>query len=430
MSYEAYRDESLGFSTKQLHAGYNPEEHYRSKAVPVYQTAAFELGDFERCVRLFTYEEEGHSYSRYSNPTNEVLEKRLAALEGGASAVAFASGMSAIANTFLNLTRQGDEIIAVKTLYGGTSHLLKRVLPQYGVRCRFAGTDTAELETLITDKTKSIFLESLGNPGMEIVDLEAAASIARRNHIPLVVDNTFATSYLCKPFDFGADIVVYSLTKYFGGHGAAIGGLVIEKGGFHWLNGKFPQMEAFYAEYADSNGVKNVKNLFTRRLRGVYLTDMGAHLSPLSAFLLLQGVETLSLRMERHAENALKTARFLAGHPAVREVSYPGLSTSPYYALAKKYFPKGAGAIISLRLAGGLDAALRVLKAARLFDYMVNVGDAKSMIAHPATSTHFSVPEEERERAGVFADSLRLSIGIEDADDLIADLKQALDSLE
>jgi O-acetylhomoserine (thiol)-lyase len=429
MSYEAYKDDSLGFTTKQLHAGYNPAEHYRSKAVPVYQTAAFELGDYDRCMRLFSYEEEGHSYVRFSNPTNTVLEKRISALEGGTAALALASGMAAISNTFLNLARSGDEIVAVKTLYGGSTTLLSSILPQYGITGRFVEdeNDIAAYERLITDKTKALYVESLGNPGMNIVDMAEIARLAHRYGVPLVVDNTFATPYLMRPFDYGADIVCYSATKYLGGHGTVIGGLVVEKGGFDYFNGRFPQIEQFYRDYQDSIPDDELRRtLFTKRLRIVYLTDFGAHMSPMQAFYLLQGIETLSLRMERHTQNALQVASYLADHPAVKAVSYPGLPQSPFYRLAKRYFPRGPGAILAVRLKGGREAALAVLEKVRIFDYMVNVGDAKSLIVHPASSTHFSQSPVMREAAGVYDDTLRLSVGIEDADDLIGDLRQAM----
>lgn len=432
MSYEAYKDSSLGFTTRQLHAGYNPGEHYRSKAVPIYHTAAFELGDFDRCTRLFDYSEEGHSYVRFSNPTNDVLEKRIASLEGGSAALSLSSGMAAISNTFLNLATAGDEIAAVQTLYGGSTTLLNKILPEYGIKGRFIENenDIESYKRAINEKTKAIYIESLGNPGMNIVDIEAIANLAHENGIPLVIDNTFATPYLIKAFDYGADILCYSATKYLAGHGTIIAGLVVEKGGFDWYNGKFPQFDSFYEEYKDSIGEEELrKNIFTKRLRIRYLTDFGSHLSPTNAFYLLQGMETLSLRMERHVDNARKVAGFLESHPQILQVSYPGLESSPYYNLAKKYFPKGSGAILSIRLKGGLEAAKKVLERVRIFDYMVNVGDAKSLIVHSATSTHFGQSKEQREKAGVYDDTLRLSVGIEDAEDLITDLKQALDSL-
>lgn len=430
MSYEAFDDEKLGFDTKQLHAGYNPREHYKSKAVPIYQTAAFELGDFDRCVRLFSYEEEGHSYVRFSNPTNTVLEKRIAALEGGAAALAFSSGMGAISSTFLNLTRSGDQIAAVKTLYGGSTTLLSKVLPQYGITPSWV-EDPEDLDAYrraITENTKALYLESLGNPSMNIIDMEAVAKIAHENGIPLVVDNTFATPYLFRPFEYGADIVCHSATKYIGGHGTTISGLAVEKGGFNWFSGKYPAFDEFYQDNKGSIEEKSLRHIaFTRRLRMRYLTELGPHLSPQSAFSVIQGLETLSLRMQRHADNALKVAEFLENHPAVLSVSYPSLPGSHYYELAKKYFPRGAGAILSVRLKGGISAAKQVLQRVRIFDYMVNVGDAKSLIVHPATSTHYGIPEEARNQAGVYDDTLRISVGIEDAADLIEDLRQALE---
>lgn len=433
MSYEAYKNNQLGFTTRQLHAGYNPAEHYRSKAVPIYQTAAFELGDFERCIRLFDYSEEGHSYVRFSNPTNTVLERRLASLEGGIEAIALGSGMAAISNTFLNIAKSGDEIVAVNTLYGGSRTLLNNILPDYGIVGRFVDdeNDIESYRKVITEKTKAIYIESLGNPGMNIIDIEAVANLAHEHGIPLIVDNTFATPYLLRPFEYGADIVCYSATKYLAGHGTTIVGAVVEKGGFDWLNGKFPQFEKFYDEYKDTIGKDNLdKTMFTKRLRIRYLTDLGAHLSPTSAFYLLQGIETLSLRMREHAANAQKVAEFLEGHPKVLSVAYPGLKSNKYHELAKKYFPKGPGAIMSIRLKGGIEAARKVLEEVKVFDYMVNVGDAKSLIVHSATSTHFGQSKEEREKAGVYDDTLRLSIGIEETEDLIADLKHALDSID
>ncbi|WP_238861612.1 O-acetylhomoserine aminocarboxypropyltransferase/cysteine synthase family protein [Clostridium sp. YIM B02569] len=433
MSYEAYKNNQLGFTTRQLHAGYNPAEHYRSKAVPIYQTAAFELGDFERCIRLFDYSEEGHSYVRFSNPTNTVLERRLASLEGGIEAIALGSGMAAISNTFLNIAKSGDEIVAVNTLYGGSTTLLNSILPDYGIVGRFVEdeNDIESYRKVITEKTKAIYIESLGNPGMNILDIEAVANLAHEHGVPLIVDNTFATPYLLRPFEYGADIVCYSATKYLAGHGTTIVGAVVEKGGFNWLNGKFPQFEKFYDEYKDTIG-KDIldKTMFTKRLRIRYLTDLGAHLSPTSAFYLLQGIETLSLRMREHTANAQKVAEFLEGHPKVLSVAYPGLKSNKYHELAKKYFPKGPGAIMSIRLKGGIEAARKVLEEVKVFDYMVNVGDAKSLIVHSATSTHFGQSKEEREKAGVYDDTLRLSIGIEEAEDLMADLKHALDSID
>lgn len=429
MSYKAYDKKGLGFTTRQLHAGYNPAEHYRSKQVPIYQTAVFELGDYERCLRLFEYAEEGHSYVRFSNPTNQVLEERLASLEGGEAAVTFGSGMGAISSTLLNLAHRGDEIIAVQTLYGGSTKLLSNTFPDYGITPRYVEdeNDIESYRKLITDKTKAIYLECIGNPRINIIDVEAVAALAHEHGIPVVMDNTFATPYLFRPFEHGVDIVCYSATKYLSGHGTVIAGIAVEKGGFDWLNGRFPEFESFYNENVAMIGEEVLKReMFTKRLRMRYLTDLGAHMSPQTAFYVLQGMETLSLRMDRHVSNAIKIAEFLEDHPAVKEVSYPGLKSSPYHALAQKYFPKGPGAMMAIRVNGGREAALRVLEKVEIFDYMVNVGDAKSLIVHPASSTHYGHTDEELKAAGVYVDTLRLSIGIEDPEDLIADLDQAL----
>lgn len=432
MSYKAYDNKELGFTTRQLHAGYNPADHYRSKAVPIYQTAVFELGDYERCLRLFEYAEEGHSYVRFSNPTNDVLEKRLASLEGGAAAVSFGSGMAAISSTLLNLAHEGDEIVAVQTLYGGSTTLLAKTLPNYGITGKFVEdeTDIESYRKLITDKTKAIYLECIGNPKINIIDVDKVTELAHEYGIPVVMDNTFATPYLFRPFEHGVDIVCYSATKYLAGHGVVIAGMAVEKGGFNWLNGRFPEFETFYEANKKDIGEDVLKEvMFTKRLRMRYLTDLGGHMSPQTAFYVLQGMETLSLRMDRHVQNAQKLAEFLEQHPAIKEVSYPGLKSSPYYDLARKYFPKGPGAMMAIRVKGGLKGALQVLKKVEVFDYMVNVGDAKSLIVHPASSTHFGHSVEEQAKAGVYEDTLRLSIGIEDIDDLIADLDQALEGI-
>jgi len=429
LTYEAHDDATLGFDTLQLHAGYDPAAHNGAKAVPVYHTAAFELGDFDRCVRLFDYEEEGHSYVRFSNPTNDVLEKRIAVLEGGTAAVGMSSGMSAISSTLLNLAHAGDHIVAIKTLYGGTTALLRDVLPDYGITTGWVedADDPRAYAAAITDATKAIYIESLGNPSMNIVDVEAVAAVAHEHGVPLVVDSTFATPYLFRPFDHGADIVCHSSTKYLSGHGTSVGGLVVEKGGFDWRNGQFPHIEKFLDETMKSVDAAELRRTaFTRRLRVRYMNQIGTHMSPMTAFLTLQGVETLSLRLRRHADNALAVASFLEAHPAVLEVAYPGLASSRYHDLAARYFPRGLGAILTIRVRGGLQAAKRVLTCVRIWDYMVNLGDTKSMIVHPATSIHHGLTEEQQAEAGVYPDTLRLSVGTEDPEDLIRDLAQAL----
>ena len=430
MSYKAYERKDLGFTTRQLHAGYDPGEHYRSKAVPIYQTAAFELGDYERCNRLFEYREEGDSYVRFSNPTNRVLEKRLASLEGGTASLPLASGMAAISGTFLNLCRAGDNIVSVQTLYGGSTDLLQNVLPQYGIEARFIDdeNDVESYRQYFDEHTKAVYIEALGNPGMNVLDVDAITKLAHSYGIPVVIDNTFATPYLFRPFEHGVDIACYSATKYLGGHGTTIAGMVTEAGTFDWLGGRFPQFEEFYDQFRGKiEEEKLLTQMFTQRFRIVYLTQFGGHMTPQAAFNILQGMETLSLRMDRHVSNAQKLAEFMEGHPAVSEVLYPGLRSSRYYELGKKYFPKGPGAIMSIRVKGGRENALKVLENVEVFDYMTNVGDAKSLIVHPESSTHFGHTPEENAKAGVFPDSLRLSVGIEDPEDLIADIGQALD---
>ena len=361
-----------------------------------------------------------------------MLERRISSLEGGVAAVSFASGMAAISGTFFNICQQGDEIVAVKTLYGGSTSLLESVLPDYGITCNWVENedDPASFEAAFTDRTRAVYVECLGNPGMNIVDIEAISKIAHAHGVPLVVDNTFATPYLFRPFDFGADIVCYSATKYLAGHGTIIAGLVVERGGFDWLNGNFPQYEQFYRDFEGSIGVEALKReMFSKRLRMRSLTDFGGHMSPMNAFFLLQGMETLSLRMDRHVANAQAVAEFLDAHPKVERVNYPGLPSNRYHELAKRYFPKGPGAILSLDVAGGQEAALKLLANLRVFDYMVNVGDAKSLAVHPASSTHFSQTKEERAAAGVYDNTVRLSIGIEDTADLVEDLRQALETI-
>jgi O-acetylhomoserine (thiol)-lyase len=426
--------------------------HNMAKAVPIYQNAAFQFGDFDRCSRLFAYEEDGYSYGRYSNPTTEVLERRLESLEGSEPAptpdspgippnasvhpgysgpvVAMASGMAAISGSLLNLAVSGDNIVAAPTLYGGDMTLLTKILPQYGIRGKFVAdpTDPASFEAAIDGDTKAVFVECLSNPNSTIVDFEAIAEIAHAHGAPLIVDNTFATPYLFRPFEHGADIVVYSATKYLSGHGVVVGGLVAEKGRFDWLaEGRYPQLEKFFEENSAAIPEDRLrKHLFSMRLRMTYLCDLGAYMSPQTAFHILQGMETLSLRMDRHVENAQKVAEFLASHPKVASVSYPGLAADPYHSLAGRYFPKGAGAIVSFRTGGGQAAARQVIERCELFDFIANVGDAKSLIVHPATSTHFGQPDARKLAAGVYDDTLRLSVGIEDAEDLIADLGRAL----
>lgn len=430
MAYSAYDNRKLGFTTRQLHAGYNPALNRGAKNVPIYQTAAFEFGNFEGMMRHQTKDEWGFSYSRCLNPTNRVLEERIASLDGGSAALSFSSGMGAISAVLLNLAEKGDEIITVPTMYGESLSLIKDVLPSYGVQGRVAENpdDISSFADLITDRTKAIYIESLGNPLINIIDFDALSALAHSHGIPLVVDNTFATPYLFRPLEHGADIVVYSATKYLGGHGTTVAGLAVEKGDFDWLNGRFPQFEAFYRQQQGRYREQTLKTqLFTLRLYNRSLSLFGAHLAAQSAFNVIQGLETLSLRMERHASNAQAVAEFLAAHPGVLEVSYPGLPDNPYHALAEKYFPKGLTGMMSFRVRGGREAAKKVLDSVQIFDQMVNVGDSKSLIVYPAVATHFTLSPEEQKKAGVYPDSIRISVGIEDKEDLLADLGQALD---
>lgn len=430
MSYKAYNNPNLGFTTRQLHAGYNPADNHYAKNVPIYQTAAFEFGDFARMERVCNKEEPGAiSYSRCANPTNQVLEDRIASLDGGTAGLSFSSGMGAIAATLLNLAEQGDEIIAAPTMYGESVQLIESVLPDYGIKGNVVSNpdNIDEFASLINDHTKAIYIESLGNPSINIIDFDALAEVAHAAGVPVVVDNTFATPYLFRPFEHGADIDVYSATKYLGGHGTTVAGLVTEKGDFDWFNGRFPQMEKFYNESKDTLPPSLLEHkVFTRRLYSRSLSLFGAHLAAQSAFQIIQGMETLSLRMERHASNAQKVAEFLDGHPKVLQVDYPGLASSPYHELAQKYFPRGLTGMMSIRVKGGREGAVHFLDSLELFDQMVNVGDAKSYAVYPSVATHFGLSVEEQAKAGIFPDTIRISVGIEDIEDLLADLDQAL----
>ena len=410
MSYNAFENRDLAFTTRQLHAGYNPKENHWAKNVPIYQTAAFEFGDFERCLRLNNYQESGFSYSRCSNPTNRVLEDRMASLDGGSAALAFSSGMAAISATLLNIAREGDEIISVPTMYGESVELIASVLPDYGIKGRFAENpdDIDSYRELINERTKAIYIESLGNPLINIIDFERLGELAHEYGIPLIVDNTFATPYLFRPLEHGADIVVYSATKYLGGHGTTVAGVVVEKGDFNWRNGRFPQMDEFYEKNKNIMPKETLyTRLFTQSLYLKCLSYFGGHLAPQSAFQIIQGIETLSLRMERHAYNAQKIAEFLEKHPAVKIVDYPGLENNKYHILAEKYFPNGLTGMMSFRVHGGRDAAITVLDNTHVFDQMVNVGDSKSLIVYPPVATHFMMTEEERNQAGIYEDTIR-----------------------
>ncbi|WP_236233800.1 bifunctional O-acetylhomoserine aminocarboxypropyltransferase/cysteine synthase [Pseudomonas tohonis] len=418
--------------TLAIHAGYSPDPTTRAVAVPIYQTTSYAFDDTQHGADLFDLKVAGNIYTRIMNPTNDVLEKRVAALEGGVGALAVASGMAAITYAIQTVTEAGDNIVSVAKLYGGTYNLFAHTLPRSGIQVRFAAhDDIAALEALIDERTKAVFCESIGNPAGNIIDLAALAAAAHRHGVPLIVDNTVATPILCRPFEHGADIVVHSLTKYIGGHGNSIGGIVVDSGQFPWAEHKdrFPLLNTPDASY---HGVTYTEAFgpaaFIGRCRVVPLRNMGAALSPFNAFLILQGLETLALRMERHTENALKVAHFLQAHPQVAWVKYAGLPDHPEHELAQRYTGGKPAAILSFGIVGGAEAGARFIDALKLVVRLVNIGDAKSLACHPASTTHRQLNDEELEKAGVPRDMVRLSIGIEHIDDILADLSQSLEA--
>lgn len=422
----------MKLETLAIHAGYSPDPTTKAVAVPIYQTSSFAFDDTQHGADLFDLKVAGNIYSRIMNPTNAVLEERVAALEGGVGALAVASGMAAITYAIQTVAEVGDNIVSVAKLYGGTYNLLAHTLPRFGIQTRFAAhDDVAALEALIDDKTKAVFCESIGNPAGNIVDLTALAAAAHRHGVPLIVDNTVATPILCRPFEHGADIVVHSLTKYIGGHGTSIGGIVVDSGTFPWADNKtrFPLLNTPDPSY---HGVTYTEAFgpaaFIGRCRVVPLRNTGAALSPFNAFLILQGLETLALRMERHCENALKVAHYLQNHPQVAWVKYAGLPDHPEHDLALRYTGGKPASILSFGIVGGQEAGARFIDALQLVVRLVNIGDAKSLACHPASTTHRQLNDEELERAGVPRDMVRLSIGIEHSDDILADLAQALDA--
>ena len=426
----------LGFATLQLHAGQEPDSAVRARAVPIYQTTSFVFEDFEQAKAVSSVEEFGFDYTRITNPTCEVLENRIAALEGGSGALAVGSGSAATAYSVLNLTHTGDELVAARTLYGGSFNLFQNTLPKHGVTTRLVEPDDPEaFRRAVTERTRAIFVETIGNPDINIIDFEAVARIAAAAGIPLIVDNTFGTPFLFRPFDYGANVVVHSATKYIGGHGTSIGGLVVDGGNFNWANGKFPDFTTpdpsyggfvHWDKWGDYPGAGNIAYIIKLRLQ--YLRDFGAAMSPFNAFLFLQGLETLSLRLERQVANAQKIAEHLVSRPEVSWVNYPGLPTSPYHALAEKYLPRGAGAILTFGVRGGLHQATRLIEALKIFSFLANVGDSKSRVVHPASVTHSQLTEAEQLLAGVRPEQIRLSVGTEDAADLVWDLDQAFEA--
>jgi O-acetylhomoserine (thiol)-lyase len=417
------------FDTLSLHAGQRPDPATGARAVPIYQTTSYVFDDTEHAAGLFNLERAGHIYSRISNPTVAVLEERVAALEGGVGAVATASGQAVLHLIIATLMGAGGHIVASSRIYGGSHNMFTHTLPRFGITTTLADPrDPKSFERAITSDTRLLFAETLGNPGLEVLDIAAVADVAHRHQLPLAVDSTFATPYLCRPIEHGADIVMHSATKFLGGHGIAIGGIVVDGGRFDWAaSGKFPTMTEPYAGYhgisfADEFGPA----AFVTRARVEGVRDFGACMSPANAFYLLQGIETLPVRMARHVANAETVARFLEKHAAVAWVKYPGLEAHPDHALARRLMPKGAGAIMSFGIKGGRKAGARLIERLRVFSHLANVGDAKSLVIHPASTTHQQMSVEELAKAGVGEELVRLSIGLEDPGDLTDDLGQAL----
>ncbi|HUU11740.1 MAG TPA: O-acetylhomoserine aminocarboxypropyltransferase/cysteine synthase family protein [Phycisphaerae bacterium] len=419
---------STGFDTRALHAGYTPDPQTGSRAVPIYQTTSYVFKDTSHAARLFALEEFGNIYTRIMNPTTDVLEQRVAALEGGAAGLAFASGMGAISAAILTLCRQGDEIVSTTRLYGGTVTLFTATLPRMGIRVNFVDSDEPEdFARAITDRTKLVYLETIGNPRLTVPDLAGIAAAAHAKGVPVLVDNTTATPALCRPIEHGCDLVVHSLTKYLGGHGNSIGGVLVDSGRFPWDGGRFPDFVEPDPSYHGLRFHQTFGHLtFAVRARVRTLRDLGACLSPFNAFLILQGIETLSLRMARHSESALAVARFLADHKQVAWVLYPGLADHPSYARAKTYLPDGASGLVGFGVKGGVEAGRRFIEGLGLFSHLANIGDARSLAIHPASTTHQQLSDEEQAQAGVTPDFVRLSVGLETVGDLLADLDQAL----
>jgi O-acetylhomoserine (thiol)-lyase len=417
-------------ATLAIHGGQSADPTTKSRAVPIYQTTSYVFDDADHAARLFALKEFGNIYTRIMNPTTDVFEKRIAALEGGVAGLATASGQAAETLVLTTLAAAGDEIISTTSLYGGTYNLFHHTLPRLGITVKFAdAADYDGLRALINDKTKAIYTETLGNPKLDVVDIEKLAKLAHDNGLPLVIDNTSASPALCRPIEWGADIVVNSATKFIGGHGTTIGGIIVDAGKFDWAKSPrfkrdFVDPDPSYHGLSFTEAFGNLAFILKARVQG--LRDTGAALSPFNSFLLLQGVETLHLRLQRHSENATKVANFLLEHPAVEWVNYPALPTSPYYELAKKYFPDGAGALVTFGIRGGFEAGKKLINSLKLFSLVANIGDSKSLVIHPASTTHQQLSVEEQASTGVTPELVRLSVGIEDVRDIIEDLDQAL----
>jgi O-acetylhomoserine (thiol)-lyase len=419
------------FATLAVHAGQTPDPTTGARAVPIYQTTSYEFQDADHAGRLFALKEFGNIYTRIMNPTTDVFEKRVAALEGGAAALAAASGQAAQTLAITTLAAAGDEIVSTTSLYGGTYNLFHYTLPRLGINVRFVDADDFDgLRAAINDKTRAVYTESLGNPKLDVVDIEKLAAIAHEHGLPLIVDNTTPSAALVRPIEWGADIVVNSATKFLGGHGTSIGGVIVDAGKFDWgASGRFkefvePDPSYHGLSYWETFGPLSF--ILKARIQG--LRDTGAALSPFNAFLILQGIETLHLRLERHSQNALAVAKHLEQHPGVEWVNYPGLESSPYYARAQKYLPDGQGAIVTFGIKGGYEAGKTLINSLELFSLLANIGDAKSLVIHPASTTHQQLSEEEQAATGVTPELVRLSVGIEDVLDILADLDQAIEA--
>ena len=423
-------ERQLGFNTRSVHAGYKPDPTTKARAVPIYQSTSFVFDDSADAAALFALQKFGNIYTRIMNPTTDVLEQRVASLENGVAGLAMSSGQAAQFIAISSLLDAGDELVSASTLYGGTYTQFEVSFRKLGYNVKFVEPDDPEnFRKAITPKTKCLYGETISNPRGNVLDIEAVAKIAHQNGIPLVIDNTFATPYVCRPIDYGADIVLHSLTKFMGGHGNSIGGMIVDGGKFNWNNGKFPQLSEPSRAYHGMKFSEVFGNLaFIIRARVEGLRDLGPCLSPFNSFLFLQGVETLSLRMDRHLSNTLAVAQYLEKHPLVSWVKYPSLPSSPYCAIARKYTPKGAGAVFSFGIKGGYEAGKRFIDSVKMFSHLANVGDARSLVIHPSSTTHQQLSASEQEAAGVVPELVRLSVGIEDLDDILWDIDQALDN--
>ena len=427
------KNRQLKFETLQLHVGQEKADIATgARAVPIYQTTSYVFDNCAHAAARFDLSDNGNIYSRLGNPTEEIFEQRIAALEGGVGALAVASGAAAVTYTFQGLAQAGDHIVSAKTIYGGSYNLLAHTLPEFGITTDFVDADEeGAFENAIKENTKAIFIETIGNPNASLIDIQKVADIAHKHNIPLVVDSTFATPYLLRPIEFGADIVVHSATKFIGGHGTSLGGVIIDSGNFDWeKSGKFPSLTEPNPSYHGISFTKVAgKAAFITKIRAVLLRDTGACISPFHAFLFLQGLETLSLRVERHVENTLKVVEFLNSHPKVESVNHPSLPDSPYHQLYKKYFDKGGASIFTFEIKGGVKEAQQFIDNLEIFSLLANVADVKSLVIHPATTTHSQMNEEELLEAGIKPNTIRLSIGTEHIDDILYDLEQALDAV-